>query len=91
MKIEVFRDFFWRGRGNGGRCRRHAPTEAKKTADAEAPARHGRLGMSVFADGKKTERGGRREPKAQALSKPLACDRRGFFSVSLGETRRSGC
>ena len=69
MKIEVFRDFFFGGgRGNGGRCRRHAPTEAKKTADAEAPARHGRLGMSVFADGKKTERGGRREPKAQGMS-----------------------
>ena len=48
--------FFGGGRGNGGRCRRHAPTEAKKTADAEAPARHGRLGMSVFADGQKTDR-----------------------------------
>ena len=60
--------FFGGGRGNGGRCRRHAPTEANRTADAEAPARHGRLGMSVFADGKKTERGGRREPKAQGMS-----------------------
>ena len=69
MKIEVFRDFFLEGaeameEDAEGMLR----PKPKKTADAEAPARHGRLGMSVFADGKKTERGGRREPKAQGMS-----------------------
>ena len=48
--------FFGGGRGEGGRCRRHAPTEAKRTADAEAPARHGRFVSRVFAGRKKTER-----------------------------------
>jgi len=31
----------------------------RRTADAEAPARHGRQVASVFAGGKKTEQGGR--------------------------------
>ena len=77
------------GRGGGERRGRKMPKacsdRSPRTADAEAPARHGRLGMSVFADGKKTERDGR------SLCRSVSEDMHGVreADLCLEKTRRA--